>query len=73
MGIVAYRLTLLPNSQIHNVFHVSMLRKHLGPVHTPASCQLPPISEDSVILPQPEVVLDRRVVQRKKYRPSLKS
>lgn len=69
VGTMVYRLALPPNSQIHNVFHVSMLRKHLGPVHTPVSCQLLPVSEYSIILPQPEAVLDRRVVQRGKYRP----
>lgn len=69
VGIVAYRLALPPNSQIHNVFHVSMLRKHLGPVHSPISSQPPPVSDDSIILPQPEAVLDRRVIQKGKYRP----
>ncbi|KAL6313963.1 hypothetical protein AAG906_011693 [Vitis piasezkii] len=49
-----------------------MLRKHLGPVHTLVQNQLPPVSEDFVILPQPEVVLDRRVIQKGKYRPRSK-
>ena len=69
VGTVACRLALPPSSQIHNVFHVSMLRKHLGPIHTSASNQLPPISDDSIILPQPEAILDRRVIQKGKYRP----
>lgn len=64
LGAVAYRLELPPDSQIHNVFHVSLLRKHLGPVHTSLPGQLPPISDDSVILPQPEAVIDRRIVQK---------
>eukprot|EP00257_Ricinus_communis_P019412 XP_015578398.1 uncharacterized protein LOC107261730 [Ricinus communis] len=46
-----------------------MLRKHLGPVHSPISSQPPPVSDDSIILPQPEAVLDRRVIQKGKYRP----
>ena len=69
---VAYQLVLPLRTQIHNVFHVSMLRKHLGPVHTLVQNQLPLVSEDFVILPQPEVVLDRRVIQKGKYRPRSK-
>ncbi|KAL7096902.1 hypothetical protein ACP275_10G109800 [Erythranthe tilingii] len=68
VGSVAYRLALPPESQIHNVFHVSLLRKHLGPV-APTSPAIPPISDSSIILPQPEAVLDRRVICKDKYRP----
>ena len=69
VGVCQYRLALPPNSQIHNVFHFSMLHKHLGPIHAPASSQLPPVSNDSIILPQPKSILDRRVIQKGKYRP----
>ncbi|KAH9770903.1 Integrase catalytic domain-containing protein [Citrus sinensis] len=69
VGTVAYRLALPPSSQIHNVFHVSMLRKHLGPIHTSASNQLPHVSDDFTILPQPKAILDRRVIQKGKYHP----
>ena len=68
VGVVAYKLALPPGSQIHDVFHVSLLRKHLGPV-TPTSPDLPPVSVTSVVLPQPEVILDRRVIHKGNYRP----
>lgn len=32
VGTVAYCLALLFGSLIHDVFHVSLLRKHLGPL-----------------------------------------
>eukprot|EP00257_Ricinus_communis_P019800 XP_015578893.1 uncharacterized protein LOC107261783 [Ricinus communis] len=69
VGTVAYRLALPPGSLVHNVFHVSLLRKYLGPLHIAVSSQLPPVSDDSIILPQPEVILDRQVIQKGKYRP----
>lgn len=48
VGAVAYKLALPSGSQIHNVFHVSLLRSHLGLV-TQVSPQLPPTSADSTI------------------------
>lgn len=68
IGAVAYRLNLPQGSQVHNVFHVSLLRKHLGSI-APLSPDLPPIADDSSILPQPESILARREIQKGKYRP----
>ena len=68
VGPMACKLALPPGSQIHDVFHVNFLRKHLGPV-TPTSIQLPPVLDTSTVLPQPKVILDRRVPHKGKYRP----
>ncbi|KAL5781783.1 hypothetical protein ACOSP7_006812 [Xanthoceras sorbifolium] len=68
IGQVAYRLALPYGAQIHDVVHVSLLRKHLGD-RPPAVPSLPPVSDESSILPIPETILDRRIIQKGKYRP----
>ncbi|KAL5785451.1 hypothetical protein ACOSQ2_007843 [Xanthoceras sorbifolium] len=68
VGPVAYRLALPPEAHIHDLFHVSLLRKHLGnrPVASPS---LPPVSDDSIIIPQPEKIMAQHIIQTGKYRP----
>jgi hypothetical protein len=68
IGPVAYRLELPIGSLIHDVFHVSLLKRHVGTA-PPASPVLPPVSEAATLLPQPEVILDRRIIQKGRYRP----
>ena len=57
VGPVAYRLTLPYGSQIHDIFHVSLLRKYLVP-KPQATPTLPLISGDSIVLPTPKLILD---------------
>ncbi|KAJ0885707.1 putative nucleotidyltransferase, Ribonuclease H [Helianthus annuus] len=68
VGRVAYQIELPPGSLIHNVLHVSLLRKCEGPVPEPSPL---PVDEpdQSQLGPQPELILDERVVQKGKYRP----
>lgn len=68
VGKVAYRIELPPGSLIHDVFHVSLLRKREGPVLEPIP---PPVNEpvQLQVAPQPEGILEERVVQKGKYRP----
>jgi hypothetical protein len=69
VGAVAYKLDLPAGAHIHDVFHVSLLKKKWGPVVDDTVITLPPVSTDDIILPEPELILDRRVVQKGKYRP----
>lgn len=62
IGQVAYRLELPPDAKIHNIFHVSLLKKHIGSKH-PASATLPPLTPDSTT-PKPEAILDRRLLKK---------
>ncbi|KAK0608302.1 hypothetical protein LWI29_028621 [Acer saccharum] len=68
IGPVAYKLELPTGSQIHNVFHVGLLKKLVGPIPD-VSPVLPPVSDTPALLPQPEFILDRRIIRKGKYRP----
>nr|GEV97192.1 hypothetical protein [Tanacetum cinerariifolium] len=67
-GPVAYRVELPSGSLIHDVFHVSFLRRCVGSTTEPSQATI-----DASVLPssslQPECILDERVVQKGKYRP----
>lgn len=70
VGAVAYRLELPLGTRIHNIFHVSQLRKHHRSLPA-SSFPLPPTTDDAVFIPQPESILDRRMVHKDRYRPRL--
>lgn len=64
VGKVAYRLQLPSTAKIHNVFHVSLLKKKVGEgVHT--SPQLPPVLDPENPKWEPIAVLDRRMYKKK--------
>ncbi|KAL2235731.1 uncharacterized protein LOC105179310 [Sesamum indicum] len=62
VGKVAYKLALPPESKIHPVFHVSLMKKKIGSKYIP-SVNLPEM-EDEVYKVYPLAILARRVIPR---------
>ncbi|PKA61698.1 putative mitochondrial protein [Apostasia shenzhenica] len=64
IGSVAYKLKLPEGSKIHAVFHISMLKKHVG--NHPAEGSFPSMLNDhgQVVL-EPIAILDRRLIKKK--------
>ena len=63
IGAVAYKVKLPSGSSIHDAFHVSQLKKHVGDAVTSAS--LPGSVEGDPLIKEPEAILDRMIVKRR--------
>ncbi|XP_074328209.1 uncharacterized protein LOC141666109 [Apium graveolens] len=70
LGSVVYRLELRQGSLVHNMFHVSLLRKSEVSIPEPFPLFISEPSKSTAEL-QPEHILEERVVQRGKYRPKM--
>ena len=64
VGTVAYK-PLLPNDcKLHDTFHVSQLKKHIGPQVVIPSKHLPLVGPDGLIQMEPEAALERKLIPR---------
>lgn len=63
VGKVAYKLLLPEGCQLHLVFHVSQLKKHIGSTAVP-SPELPLIDDKGNIKVAPMTILERRLIPR---------
>lgn len=63
IGSTAYQLLLPEDCQLHDVFHVSQLKKHLGPKVVPSS-ELPLVDNKGNVKVGPMQILERRLIPR---------
>lgn len=63
VGTMAYKLLLPDDCKLDDTFHVSQLKKHIGPMTIP-NPKLPLLNPDGTILLEPEQLLERKLVPR---------
>ncbi|WOG95792.1 hypothetical protein DCAR_0415120 [Daucus carota subsp. sativus] len=63
VGNVAYRVELPAGSKVHNVFHVSQLKKRVGKGKV-IQTELPGVNDEGELQIEPVAVLDRQLVKK---------
>ena len=66
---MAYELELPTDSRVHNVFHVSWLKKSLGQ-HVVPLAVLPPLDDEGKLVLVPEYIIDNK--ERKLHRRTIR-
>ncbi|GKC65754.1 retrotransposable element Tf2 [Tanacetum coccineum] len=64
VGSVAYKLKLPVESHIHDVFHVSQLKKVHGDHHLNVPIVLPHVNKEGLLEVSPKQVLDRKIAKK---------
>ncbi|KAL8093517.1 hypothetical protein AgCh_035402 [Apium graveolens] len=63
IGQVAYKLDLPSEARIHNIFHVSQLKKKIGS-NKDVQTTLPTVADTGTVHPQPIAVLERKLIKK---------
>jgi hypothetical protein len=63
VGNTSYKLLLPEKCKLHSTFHVSQLKKHIGPKAVP-NPNLPLLDDNGNILVAPEAILERKLIPR---------